>query len=244
MTSFPRYALYFVPAPDSELYRLGAGLLGYDAYSGDERPFPDDLIAELPDWHDLTRDPRKYGFHATLKAPITLADGETEASLLAACTDFARRYVTPTRLVPRIRPVARALGNFIALVPDEPSPALQELAQACVEAFDRFRASLSPQDRARRNPDALTARQVAYLDRWGYPYVMDEFHFHMTLTGRVPADRREAVLELLRERTHAHTHAGATLAIDRLAVFRQEEPTARFRIIAHHPLHPQPATST
>ncbi|MGO4711726.1 DUF1045 domain-containing protein [Bradyrhizobium sp. 2TAF24] len=244
MTSPPRYALYFVPAPDSDLYRLGAGLLGYDAFSGEEWPFPDDVIAELPDWHDLTRDPRKYGFHATLKAPITLADGETEANLLAACVDFARSYVTATRPLPRIRPVARALGSFIALVPDEPSPALQELAQTCVEAFDRFRAPLTPQDRARRNPVALSARQLAYLDRWGYPYVNDEFRFHMTLTGRVPADRREAVLELLRERTRAHTHAGATLAIDRLAVFRQETSTARFRVIAHHPLQSRETTST
>ncbi|MEW6642241.1 MAG: DUF1045 domain-containing protein [Pseudomonadota bacterium] len=243
MTSFPRYALYFVPAPDSALYRLGATLLGYDAFTGEARPFPDDIVAEVPDWHDLTTDPRKYGFHATLKAPFALAAGETEAALLTACAEFAHGYATPTRPAPAIRPVARALGHFIALVPDEPSPALQELAQTCTEAFDRFRAPMTAQDRARRNPDALTARQVAYLDRWGYPYVMDEFRFHMTLTGRVPAERREAVLALLRKATDAYTGVGRTLAIDRLAVFRQEDAAARFRIVAHHGLSSRPATN-
>lgn len=241
MTSSPRYALYFVPAPDSELYRLGATLLGYDAFTGDERPFPAELVAQVPDWHDLTRDPRKYGFHATLKAPFTLAESETEASLLAACEAFAR---APARPVPQIRLVARALGDFIALVPAEASPALEELARSCVEAFDRFRAPLTAQDRARRNPDALSPRQVAYLDRWGYPYVMDEFRFHMTLTGRLPAERRETILSLLRTWTGAHTHEGATLSIDRLAVFRQDDAAARFRIIAHHPLSSRSATRT
>ncbi|MBR1217534.1 DUF1045 domain-containing protein [Bradyrhizobium sp. U87765 SZCCT0131] len=234
MTSFPRYALYYTPAPDSALASLGAGLLGYDAFSGSDRPFPADVSAALPDWHDLTRDPRKYGFHATLKAPFALASDATEAALLAACEQFAGSYVTPSQPLPLIRPVTRALGSFIAMVPDAPSPALQALAARCVETFDRFRAPLTATDRARRNPDALSAQQVAYLDRWGYPYVFDEFRFHMTLTGRVPAERRDAVLAVLRAQTATQTDAD--LAIDRLAVFRQDSAAERFRVLAHYPL--------
>ena len=70
MTGFPRYAMYFAAGADSALSRFGAGLLGYDAHTGDEVPFPDVALRVAPDWHDITADPRKYGFHATLKAPM------------------------------------------------------------------------------------------------------------------------------------------------------------------------------
>ena len=85
MTDTPRYALYYAPAPRSELGRFGAHLLGYDAFSRKTLRFPVDIEQALPDWGELTQDPRKYGFHATLKAPMVLADGRTEAELLAAC---------------------------------------------------------------------------------------------------------------------------------------------------------------
>ena len=180
MANYPRYAIYYTAAQGSALDRFGASLLGYDAYGGDDLPFPDGLPS---DWRDLTQDPRKYGFHATLKAPIALADGKAEARLAAACELFADL----ARPVPVIQPVVDSISGFIAVIPAEPSAELELLAAEATKAFDPFRAPLSPEDRARRNPDKLTPRQRDYLDRWGYPYVFEEFRFHMTLTGRLPA---------------------------------------------------------
>jgi 2'-5' RNA ligase len=63
---------------------------------------------------------------------------------------------------------------------------------------------------------------------------MEEFRFHMTLTGRLDADRRGPILAMLRER-----FAGLkrdALAIDRIALFRQDDAKARFRIIGEWPL--------
>src|ERR1700753_3034672 len=196
MTDIPRYAIYYAAAADSELDRFGAHLLGYDAFRGEDLPFPESIEHSLPDWRELTRDPRKYGFHATLKAPMVLAEGKTEAELLAACETF----VSMPRPIPVITPVINAIGDFIAIVPSQPSAELEQLAAETVRGFDDFRAPLTPQDRARRNPDRLPPRQRDYLDRWGYPYVMEEFRFHMTLTGRLAEDRRESVLAILRQR--------------------------------------------
>jgi putative phosphonate metabolism protein len=215
MTGFPRYAIYYVSMPGGDLDRFGAQLLGYDALSGDQLPFPDDVVQLVPDWRDLTRDPRKYGFHAALKAPLPLAQGKAEAELLAACETFAS---TP-RPIPVIRPVVDSISGFIAVVPAEPSTELERLAADCVREFDSFRAPLTPEDRMRRNPSALTPRQREHLDRWGYPYVMEDFRFHMTLTGRLDPGRREPILAMLRDRFSAI--GLTTLAIDRIAVFRQ-----------------------
>jgi putative phosphonate metabolism protein len=225
MTSFPRYAIYYAAGANSALSRFGAELLGYDAHAGNELPFPDEARRAAPDWRDITADPRKYGFHATLKAPMALAPGKTEAELVAACAAFAGK----ARPIPIIRPIVDSISGFIAVIPAEPTSALEQVAADCARDFDPFRASLTADDRARRNPEKLSERQRAYLERWGYPYVMEEFRFHMTLTGRLDAERRGPIVEMLRKR-FAGLHL-ETLAVDRIALFRQEDATSRFHII-------------
>jgi putative phosphonate metabolism protein len=227
MARFPRYAIYYAAPRGSALDRFGAEHLGYDAWSGDDLPFPEGLPA---DWRELTGDPRKYGFHATLKAPFVLAPGKSESELSAACAEFARM----PRPVPPIAPVVNAISGFIAVVPAQPSRELEQLAADCVRAFDPFRAPLTPEDRARRKPERLTERQRDYLDRWGYPYVMEEFRFHMTLTGRLDSARRGQVLDLLTERFQGI--GVKSLAIDSIALFKQTGAQARFHIIGAWPL--------
>jgi putative phosphonate metabolism protein len=230
MTGFPRYAIYYAAEADSVLSLFGAELLGYDAHSGRKLPFPDEALRLATDWRDVTADPRKYGFHGTLKAPMALATGKTEAELTAACAAFAGRQ----RPIPVIRPIVDSISDFIAVVPAEPVSDLQQLAADCVREFDPFRAPLTEEDRARRNPAKLSERQRDYLDRWGYPYVMEEFRFHMTLTGRLDADRRGSIVEMLRKLFA--TLRLETLAVDRIALFRQEDAESRFHIVGEWPL--------
>lgn len=165
MADYSRYAIYYAPERGSGLDRFGAHLLGYDAFGGGDLPFPEDLIDAVPDWRELTADPRKYGFHATLKAPFSLAPGRTEAELAAACAGFA---ATP-RALPVIQPVIGLIEGFVAVTPAAPPPELMRLAAECVGEFDGFRAPLREADRARRHPDRLTSVQRDHLDRWGYP---------------------------------------------------------------------------
>ncbi len=232
MTGFPRYAIYYAAERGSTLDRFGAELLGYDAWTGEELPFPQGATDAAPDWRELTSDPRKYGFHATLKAPFALAAGKTETELVAACASFAAE----PRAIPAFRPVVDSISGFIAVIPGQRSEPLERLAADCVAAFDPFRAELTAHDRARRNPDRLSARQRDHLERWGYPYVMEEFRFHMTLTGRLEDARRWGVLAMLRQRFAA---TGIdSLSVDRIALFRQDAAEARFHIIGDWALRP------
>jgi hypothetical protein len=221
----PRYAVYFVPAADSALYRFGSALLGYDCYSGSDVDFPDVLPMDRSAWRDLTGEPRRYGFHATLKAPFYLASGAAESELLAQFRTFARG----SDQAPAFAPVIDAFESFIAIVPVARDLAIDRFAASCVTGFDRFRAPLSDGDRGRRMA-GLSGRHVAYLDRWGYPFVFDEFRLHMTLTGRLAAEERAAVLSALREEFVAACDAWP-VRIDRLALLRQDRPDARFRVI-------------
>jgi putative phosphonate metabolism protein len=227
MSHVARYAIYHVPPPDVPLYRFGAALLGYDAFEPEDLTHPPRTAGAFADWHELTADPRRYGFHATLKAPFVLKDGTSEADLVAA---FDRFVATP-RQIPVITPIVRAIGSFIAVVPETPTPALSQLADDCVKDFDSLRAPLSDQDRRRRLKSPLTQRQIEHLDRWGYPYVFEDFRFHMTLTGSLPAEKREAVLPFLQGE-----FAGLGLtshSIGDIAIFRQTSSCARFTVLRH-----------
>lgn len=229
MTQFPRYAIYYAPAADTPLHRFGSETIGYDANLGEPIAFPSEL-SEVPGWTELTEAPRKYGFHGTLKAPFSLAEGSTEADLMAACAAFANR----PRAIPVITPAVDIISGFVALVPSAASGTLNALAQDCVTAFDQFRKAMTAKDRARRNPAALTARQIAQLDRWGYPYVMDDFRFHMTLTGRLADQRAADIAAQLRHRFAALDLK--TLRIDTISLFRQMDPASGFRNLNQFPL--------
>jgi putative phosphonate metabolism protein len=229
-----RYALYFTPAEDASLTRAASAWLGRDAFSGVTLPLEDHPELGSDEVWQLTEDPRRYGFHATLKAPFSLKDGCCEADLLAAMAAFCESYSTfaiPSAIVGQ-------LGPFFALVPADLYPPLQEFGAAVVEAFEPFRAPLSEADIARRNPDRLGERQRQNLLSWGYPHVFEDFRFHMTLTGPVPDDRADLMAQLLERRFAAFT--GKPLVIDALTLFVEAERGAPFLVHTRQPLSPAP----
>lgn len=220
-----RYAVYFVPPANSDLYRFGAGFLGFDCYTGDDLGCPDDVGLDAREWAEITQEPRRYGFHATLKAPFRLEPPFTAEDLTAEL----RRLAAIPRALPAIEPAIQPIGRFIAIVPGERSEEVDRLASDCVMAFDRFRSPLTLQEKDRRLAAALTEGQVRNLDRWGYPYVFDDFRFHMTLTGPIGADRRAAIVALLQARFN-RVNGNNALRIARLVLARQDAPSARFRV--------------
>lgn len=170
-----RYALYFTPEDTTALARLGQTWLSALAC-------------------DLTAEARVYGFHATLKAPFRLAPGVAEDDVVEACAALARNRAALIEPPPRL---AR-LHGFFALRPCQDSAAIQDLAAAAVDALEPFRAPLNETELAKRLKAPLSERQRALLAQWGYPYVFDEYRFHMTLTRRLSDDEAPAVEAVLR----------------------------------------------
>ena len=222
----PRYAIYFAPSADSALWRFGSGALGYDAITGGDLPHAVPPGCEELDWAALTAEPRRYGFHATLKAPFELSDGRSEGALRA----FARNYVAGRAPVELAGLAVNALGHFVALTPAEPSEALQHFAFDVVQAFEPFRAPLSEADLARRLQSPLTPAHRAYLEAFGYPYVGDAFRFHMTLTGALPQDLVAPIKTALSS-AHAQAVPPGEVVLDRIAIFKQADRASRFTLL-------------
>jgi len=179
-----RHAIYWLP--EGPLGAWGAAWLGWDPGTGQEVPHPDPALASL------TEEPRRYGVHATLKAPFRLAPGRTEDELAQALAAFAARR-GPAE-APGLR-LAR-IGRFLALVPEDDA-AINALAAACVTELDPFRAPPSSAELQRRRAAGLDAAEEANLLRWGYPYVLDRFRFHVTLSGPLDQGQEERVRAIL-----------------------------------------------
>lgn len=179
--SYSRYAIYYAPEP-GPLAEFAAHWLGWDPELRVTVAHP--ALAGLPrPLAALTAEPRKYGFHGTLKAPFRLAEARDEAMLRRELEALA------AGLDPVVLPGLRLsrIGRFLALTPRGDTDALETLAARVVRDLDPLRAPMTAAERARRRPEALTPPQAALLDRWGYPYVMEEFRFHLTLTGPLEA---------------------------------------------------------
>ncbi len=178
---------------------------------------------------DITATPRKYGLHATIKPPFRLAEGRNEAELSDACATLCARLDPVTLQGLQIT----AMGRFLALCPMGDVHALNELAATCVETLDPFRAPATPDDLARRRANRLSDRQESNLLRWGYPYVMDQFRFHITLTGRLSVDDRDVVQSALTD--YIAARLPAPIVISELALVGEADD-GFFHLIHRYPL--------
>ena len=224
-----RVAVFFTPPAKHRLTLAAARWLMRDPFTGAGFATEADDGFDAVALQALTAEPRRYGFHATMKAPFRLVEGASLADAEALLADFCRDALPCPLPVLGIA----TLGPFFALVPDATTKEVNDLAALVVKAFEPLRAPLDPAELARRRRGGLTAEQDAKLLSWGYPYVFDEFRFHMTLTGPVPLAQQPAMAALLRQRFDALPRR---LAIDALTLFVEDEPGADFRVHAERRL--------
>lgn len=222
-----RHAVFFAPAPGSALEGFGRSWLGRDAAIG--RPVPQPEVAGIVPARlgAITASPRHYGFHATLKAPFVLAEGRTPGQL-----DAAVRALATASPPFEVWLEVTSLAGFLAFTLARPSPEMDALATACVTELDGFRRPPGSAELARRRQSGLTPCQEANLQRFGYPYVLDDFRFHMTLTERLEPPERDHVLAILRELTAELT--AKPLRIDAIAIFSQPSLDQPLVIRARH----------
>lgn len=227
MNGYNRYAIYYAPEP-GPLADFAADWLGWDPVTGTERVPP--ALPGLPRRAaDITETPRKYGFHGTIKPPFRLADGTTGEELHAEAATLARRLQPVTLDGLRLS----RIGQFLALTPVGRTTELASLASLAVMELDGFRAPLTEAEIARRNPKSLSETQRALLRRWGYPYVMEEFRFHMTLSGKLSDEDAGATIDALAP--VVAPLLPAPFRVDSLCLFAEADD-GRFRLLHRYTL--------
>lgn len=212
-----RYAVYYTPHQQHPLSACVETWLGRNA-------FTDDAVDTSHGLDHFLDSPRKYGFHGTLKAPFHLADGVHEEELVELFDCFAASHLTFT--MDKMELVR--LGTFFALVPAEQPKALVTLAEDVVRTFEPMRAPLSETDIQRRNPDKLSTRQRENLMRWGYPYVFEDFNFHLTLTSSIEESDQETMETAIR--AHFSDFLNKPLVVTTLGLFVERERGSPFTV--------------
>jgi hypothetical protein len=220
--TYTRFAIYDAPIDDA-LAGFGAAWLGWDVRTGRAT-----CQADVPGLNDITMTPRKYGFHGTLKPPFRLAVDRSVDELQTAAADLAERCAPAGCSGLQLT----TLGGFLALTPTGDLTGLERVASACVRDLDTFRAPASDTELARRRSAGLSARQEALMLEWGYPYVMEEFQFHLTLSGRLAQADRTAWMNTAR--THLPPLADR-YELGSIALCG-ERPDGRFELIQRYTL--------
>jgi putative phosphonate metabolism protein len=229
--TFTRYAIYFAPPTDAAWGGFATSWLGWDMQAGQTVAQPEVTGPDLTglDLAQITQVPRKYGLHATLKPPMRLAEGCNLADLQAACEGLAAKQAPVTLEALHL---AR-LGRFLALRVSGDETALSRLAAACVQDLDPFRAPASEAELAKRRAAGLNPAQDANLLAWGYPFVLDQFRFHITLTGKLPKAELPAVEAALA--THLIPLLPTPLVIRDVALVGEDD-AGRFHLIHRYAL--------
>jgi putative phosphonate metabolism protein len=225
-----RCAINFIPPQDDPLTVTATRWIGRDPYTGERILEVETEGLTEADRAYVTAPARRYGFHGTLKAPFRLASSYSFSALEKAVAQFASRHSPVALGAMTIGP----LDDFFALLPAEPSAALAVLAENIVKDLDRFRAPLDELDFAKRGRALLNERQLSNLLRWGYPYIFEDFRFHMTLTGPVPRAEREHIQKVLDH--HFGPLAMAPMTVSQIAVYVEPEPYAPFIVHSVHRL--------
>lgn len=220
-----RLALYWAPEEADALHERGSIWLGRDAATGAALAQP---AVDGIDLAQATADPRGYGLHATLKPPFRLAHGYAAARDAAAA--LAAR-TAPFDLPPLS---VHDLDGFLALREEAPCPALHAFADACVTALDDHRTPPDAAEIARRRPERLTEAQRNHLARWGYPYVFEEWRFHVTLTRRLTAEEKAVLMPAVTQ--FLGDAPGRARRVSAVSLFVQAEPGAPFTIAERLPL--------
>lgn len=220
-----RHAIYYAPSAGSTLHRLGSSWLGRDAVSDEavRQPYIEGIS-------DVTAEPARYGLHATLKPPFATNAGMKRVELGDAVALIASQMETVC--IPRL--VLREIDGFLALVPEQPDTALAFLAEICVCGLDVFRAPPDEAELQRRRAANLTPRQEQHLVKWGYPYVLDEFQFHMTLTRRLRDGERQAYMKAAQ--AHFAPVLEQAIAVDALTIFAETRASQNFVVEERFPL--------
>lgn len=201
-----RYAIYFTPEANSLLHTLGSSWLGRDVYTNTDIEQPN------PQLVGYTMDACRYGFHGTLKPPFRMKDSVSFSTFETALRNLANQHESflagPLEL--------QIIDGFLALIPEGESVDLSHLAADCVQQLDDFRMPPGEAELRRRRAAGLTDVQDALLQRWGYPYVLEEFRFHITLTSRLSEEAAAWIMPIAK--MHFAPVLGRPLSIDAITL--------------------------
>lgn len=202
----PKFAVYYVPEPEDEFYRLGSSLLGYDVRARQEVPLPSDLQAQFgqlqsaPEW---TVHARPFGLHLTITDSLScdwaaLPKVERELEELLACFDPSHPFTLQCR---EDTPVASwgkpgKLSIVLLYEPNEYLRILHTLLVARINSFGTGSGYLQSY-LAHPRKHEMPLHRAQQIRLFYSPTVLDNWTPHFTIFNPYTGDEPEQIASML-----------------------------------------------
>ena len=192
MKKYSRYAIYYAPPKESSLEEFGRYWFGWDPLNAkliNNKQRINYLngfgIKNLKNIDKNVLIAKKYGFHGTLIPPFKLNKNYSTNLLFKKTEDIAKKF----KKFKFYKFKLKKMNNFYAFVQNKKNNNINKLSNRLVRELFKFRSPLTKKEIDRRNPSKLSKLQLNILYKWGYPYLMSEFNFHMTLASEVTGNK-------------------------------------------------------
>ena len=203
MKKYSRYAIYYAPPKESSLEEFGRYWFGWD-------PLNAKLINNKQRINYLNRFgiknlknidknvliAKKYGFHGTLIPPFKLNKNYSTNTLFKKTEDIAKKF----KKFKFYKFKLKRINNFYAFVQNKKNSNINKISNRLVKELFKFRSPLTKKEIDKRNPSKLSKLQLNILHKWGYPYLMSEFKFHMTLASEVTGNKLYSELKKIEKK--------------------------------------------
>ena len=192
MKKYSRYAIYYAPPKESSLEEFGRYWFGWDPLNAkliNNKQRINYLngfgIKNLKNIDKNVLIAKKYGFHGTLIPPFKLNKNYSTNTLFKKTEEIAKKL----KKFKFYKFKLKKINNFYAFVQNKKNNNINKLSNRLVRELFKFRSPLTKKEIDRRNPSKLSKLQLNILYKWGYPYLMSEFNFHMTLASEVTGNK-------------------------------------------------------
>ncbi|MEO1288931.1 MAG: DUF1045 domain-containing protein [Chloroflexota bacterium] len=197
-----KFAVYTIPPADSELYRRGSEILGYDVRKGEFLPEVNETRSALPTFDPAwVAKPQTYGFHMTTGYslyydPATIPQIEAEIEIVLGCFSKDVSF----ELTPAHDPI-RFWRDSIAVLHFEPNPAMLMLHTMLTARVNPFGTSSTVSESyVQKDPSQLDPVKATRVEHFFTPYMLDGWTPHFSLmypyTGGNPQAMKQALLDL------------------------------------------------
>lgn len=223
----PKFAVYYIPPADSDLYRRGSEILGYNVRTGQFLPEENPSRAALPEFDtSWVTQPQTYGFHVTTGYSLyfdmaTLPQIEQELENVFAC--FGRDVCF------QLTPAAERIPfwkNEIVVLHYEPNPAMLMLHTMLIARVNPCGTGSNISEAyAQKDPAALDAVMVQRVRQYYTPYMLDGWTPHFSLMypyrGTQPQAMRGTLGELFSD---------AAINVESICLLLQNDDETHYRL--------------
>ncbi|MEM9955081.1 MAG: hypothetical protein AAF846_25960 [Chloroflexota bacterium] len=194
-----KFAVYTIPPAESDIYRRGSELLGYDVRAGEFLPQDNETRSALPEFDPAwIAKPQTYGFHMTtgyslFYDPAKLPQIEAEIELSLGC--FGKDVNFELTPAPDPIPFWR---DTIAVLHYNPNPAmlmLHTMLTACVNPLGT--SSTVSESYLQKDPSELDSVKATRVKHFFTPYMLDGWTPHFSLMYPYTGDNQQAMKKSL-----------------------------------------------